>query len=159
MNILKSVSNASRWLSRFFFFWVPEYDGVSPELDDNGRPLDYFDNKPFHADRDIGFKPPPVGYRPGLNIPVEKKSKAPPFHVEVSSAAHGVIVDRADGTVVLGLKSHGYRDVMWCPSVDEPVFVAWDESECMATCPMCHDQYSLSTHPFIVHIGPVELQS
>lgn len=44
----------------------------------------------------------------------------------------------------------GYRDVIWCPLLNEPGFLEY--SHAGPECPNCQGNYEPETHPFIVHI-------
>ena len=50
----------------------------------------------------------------------------------------------------LGREPRGFRDLMWCPYLNEPAFVRWTEDG--ADCPNCHGNFEAETHVFIGHV-------
>jgi hypothetical protein len=44
----------------------------------------------------------------------------------------------------------GYRDVMWCPYLNEPAILEWRKDK--PHCPNCNGNFEPETHPFICHI-------
>ena len=45
----------------------------------------------------------------------------------------------------------GYRDVIWCPYLNEPTFVEYTQ-EGYLECPNCNHNFEVATHKFICHI-------
>lgn len=44
----------------------------------------------------------------------------------------------------------GYRDVMWCPYLNEPAILEWRDGK--PHCPNCNGHFEGATHLFICHI-------
>lgn len=44
----------------------------------------------------------------------------------------------------------GYRDVIWCPYLNEPAIIQYKNGE--PDCPNCPGNYEPETHEFICHI-------
>lgn len=47
----------------------------------------------------------------------------------------------------------GFRDVMWCPYLNEPAILEWRKNK--PHCPNCDGNFEPQTHPFICHIQKV----
>jgi hypothetical protein len=55
--------------------------------------------------------------------------------------------------VTLVFEAKGYRDVIWCPLLNEPAFLEYDQESSEKVCPNCNGNYEPETHPFLVHVG------
>ncbi len=53
----------------------------------------------------------------------------------------------------LTFKPQGYRDVLWCPYLNEPWIMEYNVKTKEVSCPNCDGNYEPSTHPFICHIN------
>lgn len=51
---------------------------------------------------------------------------------------------------IISRKPHGYRDVMWCPYINEPAIIEYRDGK--PYCPLCNGNFEASTHEFICHI-------
>ena len=51
----------------------------------------------------------------------------------------------------LGRTPKGYRDLMWCPYINEPTIIVFDEKN-NPTCKECNGNFEAETHLFIGHI-------
>lgn len=49
-------------------------------------------------------------------------------------------------------ESRGYRDVIWCPYMNEPAFLEYSHNGKTSRCPNCDGNYEEDTHPFICHV-------
>ena len=45
----------------------------------------------------------------------------------------------------------GYRDVHWCPYVNEPYISEYNKDD-QPDCPLCDGNYEPETHQFICHV-------
>jgi hypothetical protein len=59
---------------------------------------------------------------------------------------------RPDGRAVseLGSEPKGYRDLMWCPYINEPAIIEYRDDR--PHCVNCDGNFEASTHPFMGHI-------
>jgi hypothetical protein len=48
----------------------------------------------------------------------------------------------------------GFRDLMWCPYMNEPAIIHWAAYK--PYCPNCHGNFEPETHPFLLHIAKPE---
>ena len=51
---------------------------------------------------------------------------------------------------MVSFEPKGYRDVVWCPYLNEPAILVYENGE--PDCPNCNHNYEPSTHIFICHI-------
>jgi hypothetical protein len=51
----------------------------------------------------------------------------------------------------LGREPRGFRDLMWCPYLNEPAILEWRNE--LPHCPNCDGNFEASTHAFIGHVG------
>jgi hypothetical protein len=51
----------------------------------------------------------------------------------------------------VSFKPRGFRDVIWCPYLNEPAFLTYDDVR--LDCPNCNHNFEVASHPFICHIS------
>lgn len=118
-----------------------------------------------------------TGYRPFINVQgrvIECHSERPYIRVELDRAPPGLsertfwfandqvsqvgepdylksLANTDTDQRQLQMYPTGYRDVLWCPLIHEPVIVMWKDGFC---CPECGLLTETERHTFVVHIQP-----